>query len=69
MSPGSFWSNACAHAIGKPLQTLLISTYASHSLTVRQLCFALLLLLACMLLAARLLQRSQPAALDCLLCL
>jgi hypothetical protein len=45
MSSGSFWSDACAHAIGKPLQTLLISTYASHSVMVRQLCFALLLLL------------------------
>ena len=38
MSSGSFWSDVCAHARGKPLQTLLISAYASCSVTVRQLC-------------------------------
>ena len=37
MSSGFFWSDACADARGKPVQTLLISTYASHSVTVRQL--------------------------------
>jgi hypothetical protein len=37
MSSGSFWSDACAVAEGKPLQTLLIDAYASCSVTVRQL--------------------------------
>jgi hypothetical protein len=39
-SGGSFWSDACEYAQGKSLQTLLISTYASHSVTVRQLFFS-----------------------------
>ena len=34
MSSGSFWSNACNYATGKPLQTLLDAVYASCSLTV-----------------------------------
>ena len=36
MSSGSFWSNACKNAIGKPLQTLLDALYGSCGATVRR---------------------------------
>ena len=36
MSSGSFWSNACKNAKGKPLQTLLDAVYGSCGATVRR---------------------------------
>jgi hypothetical protein len=42
MSSGSFWSDACTRAQGKPLQTLLDAAYASCCVTVRQPCALLL---------------------------
>jgi hypothetical protein len=36
MSSGSFWSNACKNAKGKPLQTLLDALYGSCGATVRR---------------------------------
>jgi hypothetical protein len=36
MSSGSFWSDACKYAEGKPLQEQLNATYASFGLTVRR---------------------------------
>ena len=34
MSSGSFWSDVCKNAEGKPLQTLLGTAYASCGVTV-----------------------------------
>ena len=34
MSSGSFWSDACKNAKGKPVQTLLDAAYASSCATV-----------------------------------
>ena len=36
MSSGSFWSDACKNAAGKPLQTLLDALYGSCGATVRR---------------------------------
>ena len=36
MSSSSFWSDACASAQGKPVQTQLDATYASCGTTVRR---------------------------------
>jgi hypothetical protein len=38
MPSNSFWSDVCANARGKPLQTLLGALYASHSVLVRFRC-------------------------------
>ena len=35
MSSGFFWADACANALGSPLQTLLDALYASCGVTVR----------------------------------
>jgi hypothetical protein len=35
MSSGSFWSDACSNAKGRPLQTLLNAVYASCGATVK----------------------------------
>ncbi len=43
MSSGSFWSDACSTAAGRPLQALVNAAYASCGVTVR--CALLLLLL------------------------
>jgi hypothetical protein len=35
MSSGSFWSDACSNAVGRPLQALVNAAYASCGVTVR----------------------------------
>ena len=39
MSSGSFWSNACEYAMGKPLQVVLGAAHSSCGLTVRPASF------------------------------